>query len=429
MRAGQTSPRDTGDDPIPMPSSLAEASRKGSIRRLAGRSGIVGLALSLAVIAGLGAAPAAAASSAPYPTAEEKAKIDALIVYYAKRYNVPVALARKVVQTESEYRPLARNGPYWGLMQIRYDTAKGMGYKGPPKGLLDAETNLAFGIAYLSNSLTAAKGNISRGHMLYRTGYYYEAKRRRVLDEMITVDNFRPIGQAPTILAMVESDAETGGLWSGDADSASAGAKPTDAFAAVLAPTPRPKPGEAQPAVAAPTVVQASIASVETAKPKAAAVAAKAEAPAVVAAAAPVAGDLAVAKPQVVYASVLPFSRSTGLTAPASTAPAVLAAAIEPPVMSPVADPTAPIPRPKPGALASADAEAVDASAAEAAVAAADMPVPRPRPAAAIESGIAMSIAPKAAAPAAAAEAAPVIMAQSSVPVPRSRPVETGALQ
>lgn len=410
-----------------MPSSHEEASRKGSIRRLAGRSGIAGLALTLAVIAGLGAAPAAARSSAPYPTAEEKAKIDALLVYYAKRYNVPVALARKVVQSESEYRPLARNGPYWGLMQIRYDTAKGMGYKGPPSGLLDAETNLAFGIAYLSNSLTAAKGNISRGHMLYRTGYYYEAKRRRVLDEMITVNNFTPIGQAPTVLAMVESASETGGLWSGDEAASSAGAKPTDAFAAVLAPTPRPKPGEQQPAVAAPTVVQASIASVETAKPMAAA--AKAEAPAVVAAAAPVAQELAVAKPQVVYASVLPFSRSTGLTAPASTAPAVLAAAIEPPVMSPVADPTAPIPRPKPGALASADAETVDASAAEVAVAAADMPVPRPRPDVAIEQGVAMSIAPKAAAPAAAAEAAPVVMAQSSVPVPRSRPVETGALQ
>ncbi len=156
---------------------------------------------------------------------------------------------------------------------------------------------------------------------------------------------------------------------------------------------------------------------------------AKAEAPAVVATAAPVAGELAVAKPQVVYASVLPFSRSTGLTAPASSAPAVLAAAIEPPVMSPVADPTAPIPRPKPGALASADAETVDASAAEVAVAAADMPVPRPRPDVAIESGVAMSIAPKAAAPAVAAEAAPVVVAQSSVPVPRSRPVETGALQ
>lgn len=405
-----------------MPSSHEEASRKGSIRRLAGRSGIVGLALTVAVIAGLGAVPAAARSSAPYPTAEEKAKIDALIVYYAKRYNVPVALARKVVQTESEYRPLARNGPYWGLMQIRYDTAKGMGYKGPPSGLLDAETNLAFGIAYLSNSLTAAKGNMSRGHMLYRTGYYYEAKRRRVLDEMITVDNFRPIGQAPTVLAMVESAGETGGLWSGEED-----ARPADAFAAVLAPTPRPKPGEPEPAVASPTVVQASVASVETAKPVAASAAAKAEAPAAIAAAP------AVAKPQVVYASVLPFSRSTGLTAPASTAPAVLAAAIEPPVMSPVADPTAPIPRPKPGALASVDAETVDASAADVAVAAVDMPVPRSRPDVAIESGVAMAVAPTAVAPTAAepaaAAAAPVVVAQSSVPVPRSRPVVTGALQ
>jgi len=173
-----------------MPTLNEESPAQGVAKSLLGRLAMIGVAVACLCIGA-----EAHASSAPYPTAAEKAQIDRLIVYYAKRYNVPVALARKVVKSESEYRPLARNGPYWGLMQIRYDTAKGLGYRGSAKGLLDAETNLVYGIAYLANALTAANGNMSRGHMLYRTGYYYEAKRRRVLDDEPVADGLRALQQ------------------------------------------------------------------------------------------------------------------------------------------------------------------------------------------------------------------------------------------
>lgn len=361
----------------------------GAARSLLGRLAIVTVAL-----AGLAAgAGAAAASSAPYPDAAQKARIDRLIVYYAKRYNVPVALAREVVHDESEYRPLARNGPYWGLMQIRYDTAQGMGYRGPAKGLLDAETNLAFGIAYLSNAFKAAGGNMSRGHMLYRKGYYYEARRKRLLDDMILVRDFKPVGAEPTALAMADVEAATGALSSGQPKTASAAIA-----AAIAAPIPRAKPAIAVPETA--TVV--------------------ASAAAAPAAAAPV--GPAVAHPTVVYASVLPLSKPA--LSPANT---LMPTPIVPPGLSApeaTADSGAgdtPIPRPKPAqaeadevpmtplqvALNAAAARARDdLAAASAVVPAPGFPVPRPRP-----DGTMAAIAPSL-----------LVAEHVGAPVPRMRP-------
>ena len=71
-----------------------------------------------------------------------RGEVDRLIAKYADIYEVPEALVRRVVKRESNFNPRARNHVYWGLMQIRHDTARGMGYKGNANGLLDAETNL-----------------------------------------------------------------------------------------------------------------------------------------------------------------------------------------------------------------------------------------------------------------------------------------------
>lgn len=123
--------------------------------------------------------------------------IEARITYYAKTYSVPVELLRKVVRTESTFNPAARNGPYWGLMQILPKTAEGLGYRGSPKGLLDAETNLIYGGAYLANAYIIAGGNSERAHSLFKTGYYYEAKRKRLLSKLIKV----PMGTTPVLVA------------------------------------------------------------------------------------------------------------------------------------------------------------------------------------------------------------------------------------
>ena len=113
----------------------------------------------------------------------ETPELRALINQAAAENDVPASLIHRVVQRESGYNPAARNGPYYGLMQILPQTAGTMGYNGPASGLLDAETNLKYAVRYLRGAWLVADGSEDRAVMWYASGYYYEAKRRGMLEE------------------------------------------------------------------------------------------------------------------------------------------------------------------------------------------------------------------------------------------------------
>lgn len=110
-------------------------------------------------------------------------EINRLIHHYADHYDVPRSLVHRVVQRESKYNARARNGSYYGLMQIMPQTARTMGYRGSPEGLLDAETNLRYAVKYLRGAWMVADGSHDRAVSWYARGYYYEAKRRGLLRE------------------------------------------------------------------------------------------------------------------------------------------------------------------------------------------------------------------------------------------------------
>ena len=120
---------------------------------------------------------------APSALAYASSDLDPLIAHYSKQYSVPETLVRRVIQRESKGNPGARNGPYYGLMQISHATASGMGYKGSPSGLLDAETNLRYAVRYLAGAYVTAKGNPDQAMRFYARGYYYDAKRAGLLKE------------------------------------------------------------------------------------------------------------------------------------------------------------------------------------------------------------------------------------------------------
>lgn len=139
---------------------------------------------------GLMAASLAACGARRRPSREtrglysgETPELRALINQAAADNDVPASLIHRVVQRESGYNPAARNGPYYGLMQILPQTAGTMGYAGPASGLLDAQTNLKYAVRYLRGAWLVADGNEDRAVMWYAKGYYYEAKRRGLLDE------------------------------------------------------------------------------------------------------------------------------------------------------------------------------------------------------------------------------------------------------
>ncbi|OSP53684.1 lytic transglycosylase domain-containing protein [Pseudoruegeria sp. SK021] len=113
----------------------------------------------------------------------ETPELRALIAQTAERHEVPVSLVERVVIRESTHRPEARNGPYYGLMQILPATARAMGYQGAPTGLLDAETNLEYGVKYLRGAWLLSDGNPDVAVKWYSRGYYYEAKRQGLLEE------------------------------------------------------------------------------------------------------------------------------------------------------------------------------------------------------------------------------------------------------
>lgn len=106
-----------------------------------------------------------------------------LVSRYADLYDMPESLIHRVIQRESGYNPGARNGPYYGLMQILPQTARTMGYRGSPAGLLDAETNLKYAGKYLRGAWMVSHGSQDRAVMWYANGYYYEAKRMGLLEE------------------------------------------------------------------------------------------------------------------------------------------------------------------------------------------------------------------------------------------------------
>ena len=109
--------------------------------------------------------------------------LDGLISHYSAQYKVPESLVRRIIQRESNYNAGARNGPYYGLMQISHATASGMGYQGSPTGLLDAETNLRYAVRYLAGAYVTAKGNPDQAVRFYARGFYYDAKRAGLLEE------------------------------------------------------------------------------------------------------------------------------------------------------------------------------------------------------------------------------------------------------
>ena len=113
----------------------------------------------------------------------ETAEIRALVNKMARQYDVPAPLIHRVIQRESDYRAHARNGPYYGMMQIMPATARNMGFTGEDADLLDADTNLTYAVKYLRGAWLLSDGSYDTAVMHYARGYYYVARERCMLVE------------------------------------------------------------------------------------------------------------------------------------------------------------------------------------------------------------------------------------------------------
>ena len=134
------------------------------------------IALIAALVIGCSITPANAQS-------HSRAEIEVLAQYYAQYYGVPLELVRRVINRESTFNPSARNGPYYGLMQILPATARTMGFQGQASDLLNAETNMIYAVKYLRGAWLLANGSHDRAVQLYAADYYYHARDAGLLEE------------------------------------------------------------------------------------------------------------------------------------------------------------------------------------------------------------------------------------------------------
>jgi soluble lytic murein transglycosylase-like protein len=101
---------------------------------------------------------------------------DEIIAKYANVYNVPEPWIRAFIQTESSFNPTAYraepqiNDASYGLMQLLYSTARGLGYTGTPEGLYDPETNIALGTKLMYQLRAKYGDDIQAVYSAYNSG-------------------------------------------------------------------------------------------------------------------------------------------------------------------------------------------------------------------------------------------------------------------
>lgn len=124
-----------------------------------------------------------------------------MVAEHAREHGLPESLVHRVIMRESRYNASVVHRAYWGLMQITYATAKSMGYKGKPAGLLDPDVNLTYAVPYLANAYMIANGDENRAVRLYASGYYASAKKARLLAKLRTAASqplkVQPVAAAP----------------------------------------------------------------------------------------------------------------------------------------------------------------------------------------------------------------------------------------
>ena len=88
-------------------------------------------------------------------------RVVALIKDMAPRYGVPTWFALRIAKVESGYNPNTRGaaGEY-GVYQMKCATAKGIGFSGNCSQLLNASTNVQYGLKHLQMAMKLSKGNL-----------------------------------------------------------------------------------------------------------------------------------------------------------------------------------------------------------------------------------------------------------------------------
>jgi soluble lytic murein transglycosylase-like protein len=97
----------------------------------------------------------------PAKITADRGPVVAMIKAQAPSYGVPTWFALRIAKIESGFNPRARGaaGEY-GVYQLKCATARGVGFQGPCSGLLNASTNIRYGLKHLSLAVSSSHGNL-----------------------------------------------------------------------------------------------------------------------------------------------------------------------------------------------------------------------------------------------------------------------------
>lgn len=105
----------------------------------------------------------------------------AIILMAAKKAGVSGALLLAICTHESGLKnvlvPHDGGSPTYGICQVKYDTAKMMGFEGKAKDLMVPEINAKWAAAYLKYQKTRYDGDWVKSVAAYNSGTYNESKK------------------------------------------------------------------------------------------------------------------------------------------------------------------------------------------------------------------------------------------------------------
>jgi soluble lytic murein transglycosylase-like protein len=104
-------------------------------------------------------------------TSTQELPYNHFVVAAANENNISPNFVHQIIRVESRHRPnVTGKAGEIGLMQIKLQTARGMGYTGTRLGLYDPETNIRYGVRYLGEAKRRASGDRCKAAMLLQSG-------------------------------------------------------------------------------------------------------------------------------------------------------------------------------------------------------------------------------------------------------------------
>jgi soluble lytic murein transglycosylase-like protein len=112
-------------------------------------------------VARIGKSVKTARRAGPAVLPANRQRVVALIKSMSPRYGVPTWFALRIAKVESGYNPNARGraGEY-GVFQMKCATARLVGFRGGCRALLNASTNVQWGLKHLQLAMRSSRGNL-----------------------------------------------------------------------------------------------------------------------------------------------------------------------------------------------------------------------------------------------------------------------------